>query len=82
MVRDPQALEDFLTQNPHAWPVRMALVEEFIFMGKTHDAQQLIRNSPADCQMPDGYPQRIHTLMTKGKAGLDLLEPLPGIVEN
>lgn len=78
MERDPHVLLKFLYDNPRAWPVRMALIEELVRDGEIDSAQAIIRESPDDCPMPPEYPVRIHALMTKGVAGLESLPPLPG----
>lgn len=78
MIRDPHVLLKFLYSNPRAWPVRMALIEEFVRDGEMDRAKAMIRESPDDCPMPPDYPARIHTLMTRGVEGLAMLSPLPG----
>lgn len=78
MIRDPHVLLKFLYDNPRAWPVRMALIEEMVRDGEMDRAKAIIRESPDDCPMPPEYPQRIHTLMTRGLEGLNSLPPLVG----
>ena len=78
MVRDPHILTSFLYENPQAWPVRMALIEEMVRDGDMARAKALIRESPEDSPMPPEYPMRIHALMTKGVEGLESLPPLVG----
>lgn len=78
MIRDPHVLLKFLYDNPESWPVRMALIEELVRDGDIEQAKAIIRKSPDDSPMPPEYPLRIHTLMTKGKEGLESLPPLPG----
>ncbi len=81
MVREPHVLLKFLYENPRSWPVRMALIEELVRDGEIDQAKAIIRESPDDCPMPSDYPVRIHSLMTRGIAGLSLLPPLPGFID-
>lgn len=59
----------------------MALIQEMIRAGQKDRAQALVRNSPDGVPVPPEYVVRIHTLMTKGAAGLGDLEPLEGFSE-
>ena len=80
MVRDPHVLTSFLYENPQAWPVRMALIEEMVRDGDIARAKALVRESPGDSPMPPEYPMRIHALMTNGVKGLESLPPLLGFL--
>ena len=80
MVRDPHILTSFLYENPEAWPVRMALIEEMVRDGDIARAKALVRESPDDSPMPPEYPKRIHALMTDGVRGLESLPPLVGFL--
>lgn len=81
MIKDPHVLLKFLYDNPRAWPVRMALIEELVRDGEVDRAKSIIRESPADCPMPPEYPARIHALMTRGIDGLADFPPLVGFEE-
>lgn len=59
----------------------MALIEELIRDGQKERAQTLVRSSPDDVPVPPDFAIRIHTLMTKGAAGLEELDPLEGFTE-
>ncbi|MCP5539604.1 MAG: hypothetical protein H7A53_00385 [Akkermansiaceae bacterium] len=70
-------LESLLARCPEDWSVRLRLIEERIARDDTDGARRLVRESPGDGPLPPELQYRLHTLMTRGKTALGLVEALP-----